>query len=566
MTFNKLKLRSPVKENLTEDVLLEKNHSLTKPQNKYPNKRPGKKHKARSFQATLFTQFSAAGFLLAIFAAFAYSYMASTMITRFYEREGIQATENFARLSALALLYDSGENAKEAAMATLNFPSIKHVAVISAENTILLDEGETNEKILSSLDESEWTADTARLFSSNKATWQIAAPVYTVYNDDNDTELILDAEAVAETYLGYVVIQIDTSEVRSFQFEIFNRNLLVGLLYGLAFATILSFTLRRLLKPMKALTNVMQETTDGAYKSSEIDEKASLEIVQIADVYNQMIAKLAERDHKLRGQKDLLETEVALRTSELVQARDTALEANRHKSEFLANITHELRTPLQSILGYSEVVKEILEDEGIFDCEKDINKITHNADHLLSLINSILDISKIEAGKMEISKQSINIKSLLSRTVDTVIPLVEKNNNTLQVIADEADHDILIDEKKLFQILLNLLSNAAKFTHDGVITLSASVDSEQLIFKVRDTGIGISEEQQEIIFEPFRQIDGSETRQFFGTGLGLSITMRFTELLGGNIALESKEGEGSCFIVSIPNQLENIEPLQEANS
>lgn len=515
-------------------------------------KKSRKKQKARSFQATLFTQFSMAGFALAIIAAFAYSYMASTMITRIYESEGIQATQNFARLSELSLLYDSGENAKEAALATLDFPSIKHVAIISAENTILLDEGETNEKIMSSLQEDQWNGNSARLFSSNKATWQIAAPVFTNYNDDQNPDLVFDEEAVEETYLGYVAVQIDTSEVRSFQLEIFVRNLVVGLFYGLAFAVVLNLTLRRLLKPMKALTNVMQETTDGDYKSSEIDKDASLEVVQIADVYNQMISKLAERDHKLRGQKDLLETEVALRTSELVQARDTALEANRHKSEFLANITHELRTPLQSILGYSEVVKEILEDEGIYDCDQDIEKITNNADHLLTLINSILDISKIEAGKMDISNQNINIKSLLDRAVDTVVPLIEKNNNRLEVNADDAEQDILIDEKKLFQILLNLLSNAAKFTSDGVITLSASIDEKQLLISVRDSGIGISKEQQEIIFEPFRQIDGSETRQFFGTGLGLSITMHFTELLGGTISLESESDKGSCFTVSIP--------------
>jgi len=514
-----------------------------------------KKTKSRSFQAELFARFSIAGFALAIIAAFAYSYMASTMISRFYEREGIQATENFAQLSALALLYDSGENAKEAAFATLNFPSIKHVAIISAENTILLDEGETNEKILSSLDKSKWLDSSARLFPSSKATWQIAAPVYTVFNDDSDPDLILDDEEIEETYLGYVVIQVDTSEVRSFQLDIFLRNLVVGLGYGFAFAIILSLTLRRLLKPMNELTSVMEETTDGAYKSTEIDPEASLEVIKIADVYNQMISKLAERDQKLRGQKDLLETEVALRTSELVQARDTALEANRHKSEFLANITHELRTPLQSILGYTEVVKEVLEDEGIFNCEKDVDKITHNADNLLSLINSILDISKMEAGKMEVSSQDVNIKSLLNRAVDTVMPLIEKNNNALKIINNEADGEFLVDEKKLFQILLNLLSNAAKFTHEGTITLSAIISHQQLLIEVSDTGIGIEQTQQDIIFEPFRQIDGSETRQFLGTGLGLSITMHFTQLLGGKIKLDSEAGKGSCFSVSIPKKI-----------
>ena len=522
-----------------------------------------KKPKNRSFQAVLFTQFSVAGFVLAIIAAFAYSYMASTMISRFYEQEGIQATENFAQLSALALLYDSGENAKEAALATLNFPSIKHVAIISAQNTILLDEGETNEKILSSLNKTQWPDNNARLFPSSKTTWQIAAPVYTVFNDDSDPDLILDDEKVEETYLGYVVIQIDTSEVRSFQLDIFLRNLVVGLGYGFAFAIILSLTLRRLLKPMNALTSVMEETTDGAYKSTDIDPKASLEVVKIADVYNQMIFKLAERDQKLRGQKDLLETEVALRTSELVQARDTALEANRYKSEFLANITHELRTPLQSILGYTEVVKEMLEDEGVFSCEQDVDKITHNADHLLSLINSILDISKIEAGKMEVSNQNVNIKTLLSRATDTIAPLIEKNNNELKIITDQADCDFFVDEKKLFQILLNLLSNAAKFTHEGRITLSAIVDEQQLIIEVRDTGIGIDQEQQDIIFEPFRQIDGSETRQFLGTGLGLSITMHFTQLLGGKMTLESEVNQGSCFSVFIPKQSTEQTPTDD---
>lgn len=519
------------------------------------NRKAAKRAKTRSFQRTLFTQFSLAGFVLAIAAAFAYSYMASTMITRIYEREGIQATENFARLSELALLYDSGDNAREAALATLNFPSIKHVAIISAQNTILLDEGETNEKIMSSLAKDNWQSSSALLFSSNNVTWQIAAPVYTVYNDDTDPNLILNEEAIEETYLGYVAIQIDASEVRSFQLQIFVRNLAVGLGYGLAFALVLSFTLRRLLRPMRALTGVMQQTTDGAYKSADIATNAPSEVVQIADVYNQMISKLAERDHKLRGQKDLLETEVALRTSELVQARDTALEANRHKSEFLANITHELRTPLQSILGYSEVVKETLEDEGVFGCDQDVDKITHNADHLLSLINSILDISKIEAGKMEISEQSTNIRALLNRTVDTVAPLIEKNNNTLDLIIESDDEVILTDEKKLFQILLNLLSNAAKFTHDGTITLTTTIDSQQMLISVRDTGIGISQEQQDIIFEPFRQIDGSETRQFFGTGLGLSITMHFTELLGGKLSLESKPNAGSCFSVNIPRHI-----------
>ena len=155
---------------------------------------------------------------------------------------------------------------------------------------------------------------------------------------------------------------------------------------------------------------------------------------------------------------------------------------------------------------------------------------------------------------MEISSQNVNIKSLLDRAVDTVAPLIEKNNNELKIITNDANSAFLVDEKKLFQILLNLLSNAAKFTHEGTITLSAAIKNQNLLIEVSDTGIGIDQEQQEIIFEPFRQIDGSETRQFLGTGLGLSITMHFTQLLGGEMKLSSEVGKGSCFSVSIPKK------------
>ncbi len=508
--------------------------------------------KGRSFQALVFSRFAIAGFVLAIIAAFAYSYMSSTMIKDFYEKEGIQATENFAGLSELALLYESGDNARDAATATLNFPSIKHVAIIDSNNQILLDEGNTDERILTDLEESQWVDDKAQLFSTSSSTWQIAAPVYTQHSEEFDEALLLDEEPQTKTYLGYVAIQIDSSQVRDFQQTIFVRNLIVGLGYGLVFAAILSLALRRLFQPMRRLARVMQASTDGAYKNSVIEKDSPLEITQIAEVYNQMITNLAERDQKLRGQKDLLETEVALRTSELVQARDAALEANRLKSEFLANITHELRTPLQSIIGYTEVVNEMLEDEGVFSCETDIQKITRNAEHLLGLINSILDISKIEAGKIDIHTQQTNVKSLLLATIETATPLAQQNGNTITTDINSVDLDVMIDDKKLYQILLNLLSNAAKFTRDGRITVTASYIDDALVCSVEDTGIGISPENQKMVFEPFRQIDGGNTREFVGTGLGLSISLRFARLLGGSIQLVSEQGKGSRFTLTIP--------------
>ena len=195
---------------------------------------------------------------------------------------------------------------------------------------------------------------------------------------------------------------------------------------------------------------------------------------------------------------------------------------------------------------------EDCEDLGYDDLLPDLKKITSSGTHLLSLINNILDLSKIEAGKMELNNQQTNIAELLNKVADTIAPLIEKNDNTLIVNTENIQQNIDIDQKKLFQVLLNLLSNAAKFTHQGSIQLSASINNELLTIDVIDTGIGISPQQQAVIFEPFRQIDGSETRKFFGTGLGLSIAMNLTKLIGGDISLSSEVGKGSCFQIILP--------------
>ncbi|NNC54279.1 MAG: hypothetical protein HKO07_01015, partial [Pseudomonadales bacterium] len=285
---------------------------------------------------------------------------------------------------------------------------------------------------------------------------------------------------------------------------------------------------------------------------AKVTPSASLEVQKISSTYNAMISALAERDHKLRSQKELLETEVALQTGELVEARDAALEANRHKSEFLANITHELRTPLQSILGYAELLGESLDDEGISGFDKDLKKISVNANHLLHLINSILDISKIEAGKMEVSTHQTDLEHLISNAVSTVKPLVDKNNNRLSVKIDSTKQFIYADEQKIFQILLNLLGNAAKFTENGNIEVAATLGSNMLILEVNDDGIGMNQEQQQLVFEPFRQLDAGEDRQFVGSGLGLSIVLKLTEVLGGELHVQSAPQQGSSFRIEIP--------------
>jgi signal transduction histidine kinase len=249
-------------------------------------------------------------------------------------------------------------------------------------------------------------------------------------------------------------------------------------------------------------------------------------------------------------------TDLKSRQTELEQAREEAERATRMKTEFLANMSHELRTPLNAIIGYSQILQEDAADLGLAAFGGELAKIERAGNHLLGLINAILDLSKIEAGRMELHVEPVRVADLIDAVRSMVETAVANNANTLTVRRDPAIGRIMTDEVKLKQCLLNLLSNAAKFTRDGEITLDVSVQETAagrfVRFEVRDTGIGISPQQLPRLFEPFTQADGSTTRQYGGTGLGLAITRSFARLLGGNTTVRSEPGRGSCFTISLP--------------
>ncbi len=237
----------------------------------------------------------------------------------------------------------------------------------------------------------------------------------------------------------------------------------------------------------------------------------------------------------------------------LIKARDAALTASRTKSEFLANMSHELRTPLNAVIGYSELLMEDAEDAGDDALFADLQKIRNSGAHLLGLINDVLDMSKIESGKMDLDFQSTNLEELVKTLLDTIEPQAKKANNQLSISLDGAPEELVCDSQKLRQILTNLLSNACKFTKDGKIELgAAAVDEDWLVLTVRDTGIGMSPEQLARVFRPFEQADTSTTRKYGGTGLGLAISKRLCEMMGGSIQVESTEGQGSVFYVRLP--------------
>ena len=249
---------------------------------------------------------------------------------------------------------------------------------------------------------------------------------------------------------------------------------------------------------------------------------------------------------------------------EIATAREIAESANRTKSLFLANMSHELRTPLNAILGYSEMLQEEADDQGVQGFLPDLQKIHAAGKHLLSLINDILDLSKIEAGKMELHLETFHIPTFIEEVVGTIRPLVHANDNALRVYCPNDLGTMVADVTKMRQSLFNLLSNAAKFTKEGAISLEVFrqdvEDREWIWFRVVDTGIGVTPEQLTKLFHTFSQADTSTTRKFGGTGLGLALTRRFCQLMGGDVTVESVPGESSTFTLKVPAIVSSIAP------
>jgi signal transduction histidine kinase/CheY-like chemotaxis protein len=333
---------------------------------------------------------------------------------------------------------------------------------------------------------------------------------------------------------------------------------------GLILLTVTLLTLNavtgRMARPIRKLREGAALLGAGSL-DHRIRVRSGDELEALADQFNAMAGRL-------QASQAELERKVEERTSEVAEKSRQLEIASRHKSEFLANMSHELRTPMNAIIGYTEMLQEDARAQQLSTMAPDLEKIQGAARHLLGLINGVLDLSKIEAGKMDLYLEEVEVEDLVSEVANTMGPVVSRGGHALQVKLAPGLGRSRTDVTKVRQCLFNLLGNAAKFAGGSPVELEvtreAGAEGDQLVFAVRDRGIGMSSEQLQRLFQPFTQADASTTRRFGGTGLGLTITKAFVEMLGGTISVESAVGQGSTFTFRLPAQAARGEAAEPA--
>lgn len=488
--------------------------------NRFPNLR--QRFRETTFRRQLAILFSVGVLCVSLLAALATSWQSSRQLHISKLDDGLRITRNLAAQSRLALAFGSSENVEEALATASAFPDVTRVEILYADGRVLLEKGNA---LIEAVDRNNLPhVQDAYLETETSVGWRLIAPVWSVSGPDSQFETTERKDLL----LGFVIIEQSKATLQTLVREVFIVNFAAGIAFAAFFVLGLRLFARRLTEPLAKLSETMARAERG-----EVGLRADLsgprDLADMAHAFNSMMEALEQREQELRT------------------ARDSALRFAKLKADFAATVSHEIRTPLNGVIGTLDMLKasKLKRDQ-----QELLGLAWDSSQYLLELINNILDFSRLEAGRMEVDACDFSIQPL----VDSVLNMfhAQAAGKLLQLtasIAPDVPKVLNGDPARIRQVLINLLGNALKFTQRGSVTLSVDcIDhGRQLRFEVRDTGIGITPEQQAVIFDSFTQADTSTTRRYGGSGLGLSICKQIVRLLGGEIGVDATPGQGSHF-------------------